>query len=127
MQHTGKDGALDGELETSAVGEFAQYPGNAEPLPDPPNSNGPPIPVPATGSASISDRITALAIPHQRAGQTIQFPARWQHVLAAKRADNPVAHPTALPLILNEVEIAMASRVFSRTNIATFFRDSAIL
>ena len=41
VQHTGEDGALDSELETAALQECAQYPGNAEPLPDPPEQQRP--------------------------------------------------------------------------------------
>ena len=49
-------------------------------------------------------------MPHQRGGQTIQFTARQQHVLAAERADNPLADAAALALVLDEVEVGMASR-----------------
>ena len=111
MQNAGKNGALDGELETAALQEFAQYPGNAEPLPDPPEQQRP-TNAPAGNPARlhIGQDHGAIAMPHQRGGQTIQFPARQQHVLAAERADDPLTHPTALPLVLDEIEIAMASR-----------------
>ena len=38
------------------------------------------------------------------------FSARQQHVLAAQRADNPLADAAALALVLDEVEVGMASR-----------------
>ena len=52
----------------------------------------------------------AIAMPHQRGGQTIQFPARQQHILAAERPDNPLADAAALAFVLDEVKIAMAAR-----------------
>lgn len=47
---------------------------------------------------------------HQRGGQTIQFTARQQRVLAVERADNPLADVAALALVLDEVEVGMDSR-----------------
>jgi len=52
----------------------------------------------------------AIAMPHQRGDQAIEFTRRHQHILAAERADDPLANATALALILDEVEVAMASR-----------------
>jgi hypothetical protein len=40
-------------------------------------------------------------MPHQRGGQSIQFTACQQHVLAAERADNPLADAAALALRLS--------------------------
>src|SRR5262249_49852593 len=50
-----------------------------------------------------------VAMPHQGSGQTLQFAARQQHVLAAERADNALADTAALALTLDEVEIGVAS------------------
>ena len=52
----------------------------------------------------------AIAMPHQRGGQAIQFAARHQHVLAAEGADDPLADATTLALVLDEVEVGVASR-----------------
>jgi hypothetical protein len=38
----------------------------------------------------------ALAMPHQRGDQAIELAARRQYILAAERADYPLASPTAL-------------------------------
>ena len=111
VQHTGKDGALDRKLKTAVLEQLVQHRGNAEPLPDPPEQQRP-----ANARAGDAARLHvgqddgAIAMPHQRGGQTIQFAARHQHVLAAKRADDPLADATTLALVLDEIEIAMASR-----------------
>ena len=49
-------------------------------------------------------------MPRQRGGQTLEFAAHDQHVLAAERADDPLTDATALALVLDEVEVGMASR-----------------
>lgn len=49
-------------------------------------------------------------MPHQRGDQAIEFTRRHQHILAAERADDPLANVTALALILDEIEVGMASR-----------------
>ena len=51
-----------------------------------------------------------IAMPRQRGGQALEFAARHQHVLAAKCADDPLADASALALVLDEVEVAVASR-----------------
>jgi hypothetical protein len=58
----------------------------------------------------MSDRITAIAVPHQRGDQAIELARSHQHVLAAERADDPLADATALALALDEIEVGMASR-----------------
>jgi hypothetical protein len=60
--------------------------------------------------AAMSDRITAIAVPHQRGDQAIELARSHQHVLAAERADDPLADATALALALDEIEVGMASR-----------------
>ena len=76
-----------------------------------PNSIGPPMRVQATRPAAISDRITARSqCRTSEAARRSSSPLRQQHVLTAKRADDPLAHPTALPLVLDKIEIGMASR-----------------
>ena len=49
-------------------------------------------------------------MPHQRGHQAIELARCHQHVLAAERADDPLANVTALALILDEIEVGMASR-----------------
>jgi hypothetical protein len=49
-------------------------------------------------------------MPHQRGHQAIELARCHQHVLAAERADDPLADATALALAFDEVEIGMASR-----------------
>src|SRR5215831_3382586 len=111
MQDTGEDGALDGELKTAALQELAHYLGNAEPLPEAPKQQRA-----ANARAGDAARLHvgqddgAIAMARQRLGQTIQFTARQQHVLTAERTDDPLANAAALALVLDEVEIGMASR-----------------
>ena len=56
--------------------------------------------------AQIGAMILRVAVP----AEAVQFTARQQHVLAAERADTPLADAAALTLVLHEVEIGMASR-----------------
>ena len=111
MQDAGEDGALDDKFKTAVREQFAQHFGNAEPFPEPPKQHWP-----ANARAGDAPRLhvgqddRAIAMPRQRSGQTLQFAARQQHVLAAERADNPLADAVALALVLHEVEVGMASR-----------------
>ena len=111
MQDAGEDGALGGKLKTAAREQLAQHLGNAEPLPEPPEQERP-----TNARAGDATRLhvgqddRAVAMPYQRDGQTIQFAARQQHILAAERADDPLADAAAVALVLDEVEVGMASR-----------------
>jgi hypothetical protein len=67
----------------------------------------------------------AIAMPHQRGGQTIEFTARQQHVLAAKRANNLLADAAAIALVLDKVEIGMASRQLLTDNIEWLSANSS--
>ena len=111
MQNAGKDGAPDRKLKTSALEQLLQYRGNAEPLPDAPEQQRP-----ANARAGDAARLNvgnddgALAMPHQRGGQAIELTTGHQRVLAAEGADDPLADATAL--VLDEVEVGVASRCF---------------
>jgi hypothetical protein len=87
MQDAGEDSALDGELKTAVLQELAQDCGNAEPLPQPSKQQRPAkMRVQAMPARlQIGHHNGAIAMPHQRGGQTIEFTARQQHVLAAER------------------------------------------
>ena len=111
MQNAGKEGALDGKLKTAVLQQLAQDLGNAEPLPQPPEQQRP-----ANARAGDAARLHigqhngAIAMPHQRAGQTIELATGQQHILAAERTDDPLADAPALALVLDEAKIAMAAR-----------------
>jgi hypothetical protein len=72
----------------------------------------------------IGQHNRAIAMPHQRGGQTIEFTARQQHVLAAERADNLLADAVAIALVLDKVEIGIASRQLLADDIEWLSADS---
>ena len=110
VQDAGENGALDSKLKPAVREQLAQHLGNAEPFPEPPKQ-----PWPANPGASNAARLhvgqndRTIAMPHQRSGQTLQFAARQQHVLAAECADDALADAAVLALTLDEVEIGVAS------------------
>ena len=110
MQNAGKDGALDSKLKAAVLEQLAQHCGDAEPLPDPPKQQRPANA--RAGDATslhIGQDDGAIAMPHQRSDQAIEFAVRHQHVLAAERADDPLVDATTLALVFNEVEVGVAS------------------
>jgi hypothetical protein len=110
VQDAGEHGALDSKLKTAIGEQLAQHLGNAEPFPEPPKQQWP-----ANAGAGNAARLhvgqndRTIAMPRQRSGQTLQFAARQQHVLAAERADDALADAAAFALTLDEVEVGVAS------------------
>src|SRR6516165_2163761 len=110
MQDAGENSALDSKLKSAIREQLAQHLGNAEPSPEPPKQQWPANA--GAGDAArrhVGQDDRAIAMSRQRSGQTLQFAARQQHVLAAERADDALADAAALALTLDEVEIGVAS------------------
>jgi hypothetical protein len=49
-------------------------------------------------------------MPRQRGGQALEFAAGDQHLLTAERADDPLTDASPLALVLDEIEVGVASR-----------------
>ena len=108
VQHADEDRPLEGELEAAAIHELVHHAAQPQPLPEPPEQQGP-----ADADAGKAARLHVrqhhrpLGMACQRGDQPVELAARVEDVLAAKRADGALAYPLSLPDALHEVEISM--------------------
>ena len=110
VQHADEDRPLEGELEAAAIHELVHHAAQPQPLPEPPEQQGP-----ADADAGEAARLHVrqhhrpLGMACQRGDQPVELAARVEDVLAAKRADGALAYPLSLPDALHEVEISMTA------------------